>query len=448
MSNFPRRYPADGHFTLDGHVNKWYLAAIQEIVEYGDVVTTRGRTTWEVLHALTTLPDPRKRVLTIPYRRSNPFFQAMECVWILAGRSDANWLTYYNSQMAQFLDTYETGARPIMQLTGELSGWVAGDVKKHENFHGAYGERLLRWGEHSKTQERRSTSGWILPGRNQIKDVILQLLAEATSRRAVMTIHNPLFDNPETKTLDRPCNIAMTYQLRQGQLHAVTFNRSNDLNLGLAFTNSCQFTTIQEFIAAALGVDVGDYVHFSSSLHVYDDDPIVQRVIALNKLAMSHHDTGPSAAKELIRKWDEFAFDVYDYVQPVPMKRWTKPDEGWDTITYLSGAGDPYNGWLFPPTQYDCPYWFSVACMASAWHVLKHSGPEDATVKAALAHVGRMEAPDWQIACTEYIHRWAGNRGLQHVFLKALESSDMGKRWPQPVLDFVLHDGLAAEGKT
>lgn len=229
-----------GRFELRGHANQWYRRALEEIPRVGTEVTTRGRTTWEVLHATTVLPDPRKRVLTVPNRRANPFFQAMETVWLLAGRSDAGWICRYNSQLRQFLD--------------------AG-----EHFHGAYGQRLRRWGSwHGQPDRIDGLKG--LPSNDQLDSVVDQLSADPNSRRAAVVIRNPDWDNPYTDTKDMPCNLACTYQLRDGRLWAATFNRSNDLNLGLAFTNIVQFTTIQEYLACALGVNVGEYTHFSSSL--------------------------------------------------------------------------------------------------------------------------------------------------------------------------------------
>jgi len=403
--------------TIYGHANQWYLPTLEKIIRVGDKVTTRGRTTWEVLHATTRLPDPRQRVLTIPHRRANPFFQAMETVWILAGRSDAAWITYYNSQLAQFLDTREVGP-----------GWAVGGTKQHEHFHGAYGERLVNWGRHLKSVSEA-------PYRNQIQDVILQLLAEASSRRAVMAIHNPNLDNPSNPTLDRPCNMAMSYQLRHGHLFAATFNRSNDLNLGLAFTNIVQFTTIQEFIAAALSVEVGHYTHFSSSLHVYHDDPVVQRLMRPMMVVRSNE---PVA---------EVSFDVYRMFGSTPMKKWSSPEEGWETIKVLEAVGEPN---MANPNQRDlqearsmmeaisCPYWRSVGWMAIAWHCLKKEQAIPA-LEIVMDYLSNMDAHDWLIACLEYMNRWAANRRLTKEFCQLL-SRRFGS-FERSVEDFILHDG-------
>ena len=56
--------------------------------------------------------------------------------------------------------------------------------------------------------------------------------------------------------------------IRQGCLEWLQVMRSNDLIWGTPY-NFVQFTSIQEIVAGWLGVEVGNYVHVSDSLHVY-----------------------------------------------------------------------------------------------------------------------------------------------------------------------------------
>ena len=258
---------------MHGRANAWFHAALAELTAT-TLVTSRGRKAREILHVVTRLPDARQRVLTVPWRRWNPFWAVAEQVWILAGSRDAAWITAYNSRLRDYLDSVDA-----------------------EAFHGAYGDRL-RHGP-----------------RDQLRDVQRQLQDDPGSRRAVATIHDPARDNPEVPTNDRPCNCALAYHLREGALWAATFNRSNDFVLGLTGINLVQFTAIQEFLAASLGAAPGPYTHFSASLHLYDDDPIAFRLL-------SHAD-------------EAYTFDVYAHVEPTPMRPWQYPEEGWTTITKL-----------------------------------------------------------------------------------------------------------------
>jgi len=371
--------------SLLGHANKWYIDAIADLWTSGKSVTARGRETREALHVVTTLPDPRRRVLTVPFRRANPFFQAAETVWILAGSADATWICHYNEQLRNYLD------------------------KGSEFFHGAYGERLRQWGTHSRSRQPTVRGA----GLDQLSLVIEQIKADPGSRRAVAVLRNPTYDRVDIPTLDQPCNMTCAYQLRDGRLYAATFNRSNDLNLGLAYTNIVQFTTIQEYLAAILGADVGHYTHFSSSLHVYDDDPIVKRVI----LAAKAHASLPR-------------FDVYSHVAPTPMRLPKTLEEADDIIQHLYASEDP--------GEIECPYWSSVGFMMLAWDVLKNDAWEEPRrLERAVEHVTSVRADDWQIAAFEYLHRWAVRRGLRDQFMSSIPP------YGEQIADFITHDAFA-----
>ena len=367
-----------------GHANTWYVDRLRTLRQHGDRVLTRGRWVREQLHAVTVLLDPRQRVLTVPTRRANPFFQAAETVWLLAGLARADWIIAYNSQLAQYLDPSATG------------------------YHGAYGERLRRYGAHERT-------GLAGPGVDQVALAVRQLHEDPHSRRAVLVLRNPALDRPDLPTADSPCNVSMTVTARGGALWAAMFNRSNDLNLGLAYTNIVQFTTLQEYVAAATGLDVGPYTHFSTSLHVYEDDPIVDRVLG-------------SAGQPC---------DIYAHgVEPVAMLPRPLPELD-ATIALLVRVGDvarPLSaGDLAAAWQVPCPYWSSIGRMLLAWRALAR-GPH--ALDEAFALVGEMHADDWMAASAEYLYRWACRRGL-----RAAAEAHVKNLWlPEPVLAWVQHD--------
>ena len=349
---------------LVGHANQWFAAGLSALLD-APRATSRGRAHRELLHVVTRVPDARRRVLTVPWRRANPFFQIAETVWLLAGSADAAWILRYNQRLHAYLDPSATA------------------------FHGAYGARL-----------RRSF------GRDQLADVFAQLQQDPGSRRAAVVLRDPARDNPDTPTLDQCCNIAATYTLRDGLLHAATFNRSNDYVLGLTFTNIAQFTTVQEFLASALGVTAGGYTHFSTSLHVYDGDLVAMRLLS--------------------RADDPYRFDVYDYVKPIEMRPWRDKQEGWQAINAL------YDGLPLPASA--CPYWRSVGAMLGAWEELQ-SGNLDGAVKSVAAQ----PADDWAIAGLEFLHRWARRRHREAEFDQAMDDY-ADNRWPSAVYDYIVHD--------
>lgn len=149
---------------------------------------------------------------------------------------------------------------------GEMIWYGAGvnDVRFISKF-GKVWEKLSDDGE-----TNNSAYGYILKrkhGFNQITKMIELLKKDPHSRRAVMNINVPNRNVIETK--DEQCTIALQVLLRNGKLNMTGVMRSNDLWTGTPY-DLFYFTEIQKYIARKLGVEVGTYTHFVSSLHIYD----------------------------------------------------------------------------------------------------------------------------------------------------------------------------------
>jgi thymidylate synthase len=56
--------------------------------------------------------------------------------------------------------------------------------------------------------------------------------------------------------------------VRDARLHLIGTMRSNDAYLGLPH-DVFAFTMLQEIVARAVGVELGEYIHFAGSLHLY-----------------------------------------------------------------------------------------------------------------------------------------------------------------------------------
>lgn len=237
----------------------------------------------EVLRAVgpvgITYRRPCERVLFNRARDANPFFHLYESLWMLGGRNDLESLQYYVSTFDQFSDDGVT-------------------------LNGAYGHR---W--------RNADAGWSLQeydpdlvdeGENndylaqtrkdQLSILIDHLLKNPNSRRAVLQMWNVQDDLMKIDTSkDVCCNLSAVFevvtdqeQLYAGvnhktlppgtpikgtgpQLNMTVYNRSNDLIWGTLGANAVHFSFLQEYVAAALGVEVGDYNQITTNLHVYTD---------------------------------------------------------------------------------------------------------------------------------------------------------------------------------
>ena len=194
---------------------------------------SRSGMTREILHAAFSIQNPRQRWVVSRNPGISPAFAIAEVVWIMCGRNDAAFLTYWNPQLPKFVGT---GA----------------------NLHGAYGYRLR---QHF--------------GLDQLERAYLALHSSPDNRQVVLQIWDCNSDLPDEKgqaaDADIPCNIVSVLKLRDNKLEWLQVMRSNDLFLGTPY-NFIQFTTIQEVLAGWLGVGVGSYNHVSDSLHIYERD--------------------------------------------------------------------------------------------------------------------------------------------------------------------------------
>jgi thymidylate synthase len=171
------------------------------------------------------LTNPRARA-SRSASRGRIFSALGELCWYLSGSGRTEDIAYYVSMYRRF----------------DENGIV----------YGAYGPRLLSF-----------------DGLNQIQYVIRALREAPYSRQVVIQ----LFDHRDVATphLDVPCTCTLQYLLRDGELSAITYMRSNDVFRGLPHDLFC-FTMLHELIARTVDAELGAYHHMVGSLHMYDQD--------------------------------------------------------------------------------------------------------------------------------------------------------------------------------
>lgn len=165
---------------------------------------------------------PRARV-SRSENRARPFSALGELLWYLAGSDEAAFVSPY-------IPFYgKKGKPPIV--------------------NGAYGPRI------------RSRHGF-----DQLDKVIEMMGRKDGSRRAVIQLYGAadlLTDD------DVPCTLGLQFHRRGCVLHMTAMMRSNDAYLGLPHDVFC-FTMIQELVAVALGLELGEYTHMVGSMHLYE----------------------------------------------------------------------------------------------------------------------------------------------------------------------------------
>lgn len=203
------------------------ISMLNEILTWGDDITVRGSETKELLHQQFVILQPAKRCVFVPNRNDNIFAKIAETLWVLAGRNDITWLSYYMPRAVDYSDNGIT-------------------------WRGGYGPRLRN-------------ADW---NKDPLGFIIHTLKEDPFSRRAVINLYDITKDLVPTK--DVPCNVAMQFLIRDDQLHLSIFQRSSDIMWGFSGINAFEWSVLLEMMAYWVGVPMGSIVFNITSLHLYD----------------------------------------------------------------------------------------------------------------------------------------------------------------------------------
>lgn len=210
-----------------------YVDVVRAVVETGDVSAPRGELTREVLGAYLRIDDPQDVLPVGVGRKASPKLGAIEALQLVGGYSDVEQCKRVSKALSNFEDL--------------------------GRFHGAYGPRAYP----------------------QVLPAIRRLVQDPESRRAVINIWDPVQDLLVDGVKNYPCTTQLQFMLRypsaiaaqedRPELHLFVTMRANDAWKGLAY-DAFTFAQLQFTIANALGVPVGQYHHYATSLHVYESD--------------------------------------------------------------------------------------------------------------------------------------------------------------------------------
>lgn len=321
------------------NVNQAFRAAAQIMLNddnWQEIAPRDGNQTREYNEAVTTIyHKPWRRVLFCDVRDANPFFHLMEALWMLAGRDDAAWIGQFSKNISQFAES---------------------DGK----FHGAYG---LRW---------RS-------GVDQIQTLINLLKRSPDTRRAVLSMWNPAADLGADRR-DIPCNTHIYFKVRSGKLNMTVCCRSNDIIWGVYGANAVHFSVLQEYIARAIGMDIGTYTHISDSWHYYLDNSTWKKLNA-----------GAAYAEQ-----DYYMGHGYTPSRIATSGVVNQPQDVWDDDLRRFFTDD----WDDPVMYQDLFFSRTAYPMRDAWRCYKRGD-----LVTALSRCRDISSPDWQLAATQWMQR-------------------------------------------
>lgn len=331
----------------------------------------------------TVYAHPWERVLVCPERDANPTFHLMEAIWMLAGRRDVAFVQQFNSRIAGYSDD-------------------------NVNFHGAYGYRWRSWF-----------------GYDQLAAVAEELRRDPYTRRAVLTMwdsspcnshppqvvditdkHNHDHEDCEPGDWyalqhggkDVPCNTHIYFDVRGGKLNMTVCCRSNDIWWGAYGANSVHFSVLQELMAVWVGAPMGLYRQFSNNYHLYTAVvPDLQSTISAAAysavLAQAYYDN----------EWENA--DMCGWIVKPTLDIDLHPDDGPQAATtFLKECEDfciaPLEDKVY---QHDF-FNNTLRPMYQAYMIRKTKNvvlPES----TGLTIAQRIQAPEWQYACMEWIAR-------------------------------------------
>jgi len=197
------------------------------------VSSPRGMKIKENLGVQFRIMNPRDRLPRVAARNFSLAYFVAETLWYLNADDSTEWISYYAPFWSNISDNNKTA-------------------------NSAYGARIF------KTHPRIGNGNIV-----QWDYVKEELRKDPDSRRAVIHIRTPSDSILESK--DVPCTLSLQFFIRENKLSLHVSMRSSDIILGLAYDVPA-FTTIQEILANELGVELGEYVHTSNSLHCYERD--------------------------------------------------------------------------------------------------------------------------------------------------------------------------------
>lgn len=238
--------------TYEG-INSFLIGASKLLQKEGVKRETRGSSCFELPEpAIFKITQPQAREVTIPARKWNGTLPYAESLWIVSGRNDMEFITHYLPRMIDFSD----------------DGCY---------MRGGYGPRYRNYNGEIEDYQIESINVRQPDSVDQLRYVVDCFKADKETRRAVMSFGDPMKDDFDEYgklkvTKDIPCTRELHFMKQSGteKLDLIVRMRSNDLIWGASAVNIFNYTFMQEYVAAILGMDVGNYYHIADNLHYHD----------------------------------------------------------------------------------------------------------------------------------------------------------------------------------
>ncbi len=312
------------------NVNHIFPVAMMHMAENGVTRDSRNGGTLELRCPMTIRTfSPCECVLFNATRRINPFLHLLESMWILAGRNDVGFLADIVPRFRDYSDDGITLA-------------------------GAYGYRL------------RMYAG------DQLLEAINRLKKDPNDRRVSLMISTS--GDIFLDSNDRPCNLALTFRMRGSKLDLHVFNRSNDLIWGMLGSNIVHFSYLLQYVAAGVGVSVGEMYQITTCPHVY----LNAQWEALKRVPLNAVDP---YSEGIVKPENPFAEGIAAFDK--------------DNLAFFAAydAGEKVK--FTPITKFFC------GTIGPMWRALQHHKCKQGNY--ALMEAEKIQAEDWKLCVTNWL---------------------------------------------
>lgn len=281
-----------------------YYKLIEDVYQSPDHISApRGQKIKEKLGVTFKIKNPRDRLPYLSERDFSVSYYIAESLWYLTGNDLTSWISNYSSFWKNISD----------------DGLTA---------NSAYGSRIFKPHDRICKNLSRDWTQWDY--------VIDELCRDPDSRRAVIHIRSPQDSILASK--DVPCTLSLQFFVRDEAVHMVVSMRSSDLIFGIAYDVPA-FTLFQEMLANELSIrlsrkiGLGEYIHTSNSLHIYDRhfemcDRILVSEAPKETLEVPPLPFGPLPLSEL-NKFETSCRDSHSQTEIIDLLEATKLDPYW-----------------------------------------------------------------------------------------------------------------------
>lgn len=233
------------HRITGSSFNEVYVGLAKKLIANGNEISPKENKTLELCNVMLCLANPKENLLTIPSRNYDFDYLRAEIDW-------------YNS-----CSLHVDGIKDHASIWSEIAD-DGGFVNSN------YGYIMMKQMENGFTQ-------WEWCKMSLEKDLY--------TRQAVINFNQPRHKYIGNK--DFVCTLSMQFLYRNGQLDCIVHMRSNDFIYGLAY-DLPWFTIKHIEMARDLNLELGNYYHMATSMHVYKKHFKLLKSIASEKSRENH----------------------------------------------------------------------------------------------------------------------------------------------------------------